>query len=136
VLLSVSPVDPLDIFRGQYVDLRYDIGSIPLDDLGSGLADPRPGYVVYASLDTTGGLGSVSMLSADRPARGFYVRGTIERVGADSIFVSYGIESFFVREGLGPEIEQNLRRDARAKVVVDSSGNAVLVGLIAGGKEY
>jgi len=34
VLLRTAPVDPRDIFRGDYVSLRYDISTLDLDGLG------------------------------------------------------------------------------------------------------
>ncbi len=34
VLLRTVPVDPRDIFRGDYVSLDYEIGSLSLDELG------------------------------------------------------------------------------------------------------
>lgn len=30
ILLKVQPVDPRDFLRGQYVQLKYDIGTIPV----------------------------------------------------------------------------------------------------------
>ena len=34
VLLKTEPVDPRDIFRGDYVQLRYEISTINLDEMG------------------------------------------------------------------------------------------------------
>ena len=34
ILLRTAPVDPRDIFRGDYVSLRYDISTLDLDGLG------------------------------------------------------------------------------------------------------
>ena len=44
VQLAVVPVDPLDLARGAYVDLRYELESLPLPD---GLDE---GDVVYVEL--------------------------------------------------------------------------------------
>ena len=35
ILLRTAPVDPRDIFRGDYVNLSYDISSLDLDSLGA-----------------------------------------------------------------------------------------------------
>ncbi len=34
ILLRTAPVDPRDIFRGDYISLRYDISTLDLDDVG------------------------------------------------------------------------------------------------------
>jgi uncharacterized membrane-anchored protein len=43
--------------------------------------------------------------------------------------VSYGIESYFVPEGTGREIEQQLG-DIKMRVTVDGEGRAAIVGLV------
>lgn len=52
VRLATAPVDPRDIFRGDYVILTYDISRLPLDRLG--VDDPesyREGETVYVGLE-------------------------------------------------------------------------------------
>ena len=51
VTLEIRPVDPLSLFRGNYVDLRYDIGlprDAPDDDgaVYAVFADERPGRLL------------------------------------------------------------------------------------------
>jgi uncharacterized membrane-anchored protein len=49
--------------------------------------------------------------------------------------VRYGIESYFVRQGMGPKLEAMAReRKLAALVAVDKSGTAAIKGLIIDGK--
>ncbi|KAF0145038.1 MAG: hypothetical protein FD156_1365 [Nitrospirae bacterium] len=49
VLLRTAPVDPRDIFRGDYVQLSYDITNLDLDIL-SAKEDFRPNEKIYVAL--------------------------------------------------------------------------------------
>jgi uncharacterized membrane-anchored protein len=62
-----------------------------------------------------------------RPTDGIYLRGRIK----NRFSIEYGIESFFVQEGVGLEYEKAVRnKSLSAEVVVDSKGNAMLKGLV------
>ena len=52
----------------------------------------------------------------------------------DVLQVEYGIESFFVPEGRGRTVEQ--ARDIKVRLAVDSSGNAVIKGLLLDGSPF
>ena len=49
------------------------------------------------------------------------------------ISVVYGIESYFVPEGKGKDIEKNRGKDLAVKVSVDKFGNAVIKSLVKKG---
>jgi hypothetical protein len=48
--------------------------------------------------------------------------------------VEYGIESYFVPEGSGHIIEE--ARNVKVRVAIDSSGNAVIKGLLVDGEPF
>ena len=50
ILLKSAPVDPRDMFRGDYVTLAYDISTIDLDKLGTGERF-KLNHTIYATLD-------------------------------------------------------------------------------------
>lgn len=116
-LLRVEPFDPVDPFRGAYVDLRYP-----------GF-EPRRGAAgdtkVYVPLVRDGrawrGGGSV----AGRPGRGPFVAC---RDGATR--PSCGIESLFLSEESARRAERELAGGrALARVRIDGEGRAALLGL-------
>ncbi|MEJ2696281.1 MAG: GDYXXLXY domain-containing protein [Candidatus Sulfobium sp.] len=77
ILLRTAPVDPRDIFRGDYVNLRYEITNLDLDTLG---AKPgmKPNDVVYVGLggEPDGTYKAVSV-SAVPPAGGKFIQGRV-----------------------------------------------------------
>lgn len=118
-LLRVQPVDPIDPFRGAYVDLDYpDLG---LDDEradDSGAEGP-----VYVTLRRDGEVWKASGDSRSRPDATPYLR------CADRDWrVRCGIESLFLPQDEAREMEQRVATgDAVAVIRVDSRGNAALV---------
>jgi uncharacterized membrane-anchored protein len=134
VLLRVVPVDPRDMFRGDYVILSYEFtrvwpGQIP------GLAAPAPGgplqgqdRTVYVSLarEPDGRHWRAAGFSVERPQSGVFLRGTLNRWG----MLEFGIESYYVQQGTGREYEEAIRsRRLSAEVAVAPDGKAALRAL-------
>jgi uncharacterized membrane-anchored protein len=134
VLLRVMPVDPRDMFRGDYVTLSYEFSRLP----GGGVPglgprqydrhDDRQGQTIYVSLvlEPDGKHWRAERFSIDRPTSGKYICGTIARWDR----VEYGIESYFVQEGKGHYYEDAVRRrQLSAVVALSPDGRAALRGL-------
>lgn len=118
VTLPIRPVDPLAIFRGNYVDLVYDI-SLPI---GPDERD-RSVYAVFAD----GRPGRLVRISDDRPelADGeFCIRA---RTGYDTVALPH-LEQFFVTPERGRELEMHLT-ELLAVIKVTDGCRAVLVDL-------
>ena len=131
ILLRVVPVDPRDIFRGDYVTLNYEFSRVPsegIPGLGSASHHRRrdwQGKTVFVSLvpEEDGKHWQALRYSTERPTSGRYIRGTI--VGWNSI--QYGIESYYVQEGQGREYEDAVRsKKLSAEVALAADGRAVL----------
>jgi uncharacterized membrane-anchored protein len=137
IVLPVVPVDPRDIFRGDYVTLADEISNVPAQLL-SGPAPRRnaPFYVTLAK-NPEGNWTPVKVTSAwpgeTDPGR-IVLQARSRTSYPASTWVRYGIESYFVREGEGRRLE-DLARSKRVAVraAVDSSGNAAIKGLIIDG---
>ena len=135
LLLRVVPVDPRDLFRGDYVILGYDFSRIPPEGIQGlpkrpdyGNRRERRGQTVYVSLaaEPDGEHWRAEKFSIHRPSGGKFLRGTI--TGWNRI--EFGIESFYVPEGEGLKYERAIRgRGLSAEVAVISDGTAVLRGL-------
>ena len=126
VRLRVIPIDPRDLFRGEYVILGYDISRLPRH---STLGVPSPGDIVYVELNRKQGSTEWEAVkwSRHRPTRGIFLRGTVQSYSR----VEYGIESYFVEEGQGPEYERAVRSgDLYADIVVDDEGRGIVRKLI------
>ncbi len=144
--LPVVPVDPRDLFRGDYVILGYDIGSIaaPKDVLArTDLAQP---FYVRIEKGADGRFAG-TLAGPDRPAvgpgqhaalararhAGKAARQTAETAGR--LPVRYGIESYFIPEGTGRALEtQATERRLATLVAVGQSGELAIKGLLVDGK--
>jgi len=144
VLLRVVPVDPRDMFRGDYVVLGYDISRVPpggIDGIPQAgnwwsrranrdqwLAD----RIVYATLepDADGRHWKAGAVSVNKPDSGKFIRGTYAlQYGQNPI--QFGIEAYYVEEGHGLELER-LRnaRQLSAEIALAPWGQAKLVRLV------
>jgi uncharacterized membrane-anchored protein len=143
IVLPIVPVDPRDFFRGQYVRLDYPAGRVALAP-ADGVPVKR-NETLYVTLEKTAEGGwrpvdvSRTLRREDNPdrivlkARSLWDAPVHDRwIGAT---VRYGIESYFVRQGMGPKLEAMAReRKLAALVAVDKSGTAAIKGLIIDGK--
>lgn len=150
IILPVVPVDPRDLFRGDYVVLGYTISPIKRSDLADAAAfdTVTKGSTVYVTLqpipDGTWKVASVDSPFPSLPGHGNvvlsgrvrYKRGEVTEV-AQEIDVSFGIERYFVPEGTGKALEAKVRdNQIQAIVAVDRDGNAAIKGLIVGGERH
>lgn len=129
VWLKVLPVDPRDMFRGDYVILSYDMSRLPSELLPSpDSADPIPEKAVYVTLvpDADGKHYRADQYSRQRPASGLYLAGQQTSWGR----IEYGIESYYVQAGTGTEYEEAFRNGTlSAEVAVSPDGQAGLKSL-------
>lgn len=136
VVLKTRPIDPRDLFRGDYVILRYEIGSIDLSAYSVDASTFSAGDSAYLALDIVDGYGNPRSIAHQPPDEGLFIKGEITRVSQNALSVTYGIETYFVPEGKGREIER-LRGDRlEVKVAVDSFGNTLIKYLIVDGEQF
>lgn len=151
VILETLPIDPRSLFRGDYVILNYAINTLRSPDL-PGVAGFRVNETIYVRLRQ--GEPFWQPVSVHRempsPAAGeVVVRGRVvfanpgavdpesgQREPYQELYVRYGIESYFVPEGEGRELEQP-RQDAELsmRVAVDRFGNAGIKAVLINGQE-
>jgi uncharacterized membrane-anchored protein len=149
IVLPVVPVDPRSLFRGDYVILSYEAQRVPTGLLSDELYAQRPGsfYVTLAKTGDTWAPVAASMKpgqpAADqitllaRTRNGYWPPRPTDPASktGPTIFVRYGIESYFVPEGKGRALEKLAGEKKLAAVVaVDAKGNAAIKGLMIDGK--
>lgn len=136
VFLRTMPVDPYDILSGYHVVLSYEISDPPWP---GGKPELRPGEPIYVVLmPGKDGVWHAESAALRRPAT-VPSDAVVIKGKADGRRVRYGIESYFIPEGKGKEIEEGLRAQrqrARMEVKVDSFGNSALVRMHVGDKTY
>jgi uncharacterized membrane-anchored protein len=145
ITLKVIPVDPRDLFRGDYVVLSYDIsrldaGALEGDD-GFSFAEP-----IYVSI-REGAEGWEARAIHREPPEGdaLFLRGHVYDVRSGTgqcdaaecpaYMAEYNLEQFFVPEGKGRELE-TLRNDQRMSVdvAVAENGRSALKRLLVDGE--
>ena len=128
VLFRVIPVDPRDMFRGDYVILRYEFSNISPAG-GDIYAAESAGREIYVTLvaDSDGRHWSANSATFERPASGRYMKGKVAGPGN----VEFGIESYFVQEGKGKEYEEaRTAHRLSAVVALTEDGEARLKDLV------
>ncbi len=136
VVLETMPVDPRDLFRGDYVILSYDASILDLAVLPNDLKQPAHGQTVYVVLTTEGPHATPKAVYVVRPSQEtIFLKGRIEWVQERRIRVEYGIESFFVPEGKGHPLERARGKSLEVVAAVDRSGRAAIKSVRLNGKD-
>jgi len=132
VVLQTVPVDPRDIFRGDYVMLRYEIST--LSNI-PGLPMVKEGDKAYVRLEQRDDVWEATYVSRTlREDWAFFIAGDVTDVRDNRISMEYGIEAYFVPEGEGRAIER--ADDLKVRVTIDRSGKAVIKNLIVDGETF
>ena len=150
IVMAVQPVDPRDLFRGDYVILGYGLSPVTMSEQSNGapLSGIDRGKPVYATVhpgpDNTW---TVSSLSSKHPqtvaSTDVVIKGIVQhrwdgaKTGDVQFTVKYGIESYFVPEGTGKAIEENVREHkTQAVIAIAADGTAAIKGLIIDGERH
>ena len=132
VVLQTAPVDPRDIFRGDYVTLRYKIST--LSNM-PGLQTVKEGEKAYVRLEQRGDIWEATEVSrVYRENWPVLISGEVTNIRDDRTIMEYGIESYFVPEGKGREIER--AENIKVRVSIDRSGKAIIENLILDGAPF
>lgn len=143
VTLKVVPVDPRDLFRGDYVVLNYEISRLDIARL-DGTNTLAPGNTIYVRLRRAGDTWTAvalsdthetpsnteislkaQVLSMDAPGNG----------ASQFVTLSFGIESYFVPQGTGLAIEEAARKGTISiDAAVDDKGRAAIKAIRQDGK--
>ncbi|MBA3348481.1 MAG: GDYXXLXY domain-containing protein [Actinobacteria bacterium] len=122
IRLRAQPVDPLDIFRGNYVVLRYDISSLQV------VREVRRGGQLCADLfQSSADTYSARFAYPDPPPEGKTIcgRARSDARGGESVGIEYGIETYYASADRAREIESSIGSgQAYAVLDLDDDGSA------------
>ena len=149
IRLRTEPVDPRDLFRGDYVILAYPISTVE----AAGQPGFQRGERVYVSLGRDEqGFAKATGVTRDWPKAGDGIVVIAGRVTANSacatnangdvdcsgrrnrLRIAYGLESYFVPQGEGKAIETTDKARIEVVAAVSSSGEAAIKRLLIDGK--
>jgi uncharacterized membrane-anchored protein len=121
IRLRARPVDPLDVFRGNYVVLRYDI-SEPVAGV-----QVRRGETVCVGLTEQNGVwgGNFGVPDRDGADTAICGRARADAAAGERVSVEYGIETYYANAERAREIEESIGRgELYAIVDLDEDGSA------------
>lgn len=135
VVLETRPIDPRDLFRGDYVVLTYEIELLSVSELSWVAEELTSGSAVWVQLVPTGDYHeAVSVWDEPVDIGDPMIRGTVEYVTTEQLVVDYNINEYFIPEGRGYEIENASLVDV--VVAVSDDGVAVIDYLIVDGERW
>lgn len=151
VRLKTVPVDPRDLFRGDYVVLAYPISTVEGPVGGDG--GFKRGDAVFVTLTRDAeGFAQARAVARTRPtlANGeVAIAGRVQSTGACALNdageadcasgrrrlrIAYGLESYFVPQGEGRAIETTPRARIEVIAAISAGGEAAIKRLLIDGK--
>jgi uncharacterized membrane-anchored protein len=157
VLMKAVPVDPRDLFRGEYVRLSTPANSLivaqrPASSLSNGAGVPvvgqwwdnaegerdrqMRGSLVYVQLAPAEGAEYNAGTISRTPVEGAVnLRGRIRSAAGGTMRVDYGLDAFYMQEGTARPVEDAIRanRNVQMEVAIAASGRARIRNLLIDG---
>lgn len=147
VLLKIEPVDPRDLLRGDYIILGYEISRIPVKMIANippgKLSSDDTSIVVRLKkgadgywAPTTAWFGKAPMpATADEADIAGHVAAGWDLGEGTTIAPDYGIERFYLPEGEGMAIQNDMRvRPFGIRLALAGDGTAQIKALVDGDK--
>ena len=140
--LRTAPIDPRDMFRGDYVRLNYEISRVAANSLKdvASVGGLKKGAKIYVSLkEGPNGLYELADAGLEKPANSMYLAGRLPYPYrtlqvSNPIWIKYGIEAYFVEQGRGRAIEKrrgnwaDVQIPLEMEIAVSPGGKAVIRG--------
>lgn len=145
ILIKARAYDPRDIFRGDYIQLSYDINEISIEKIDKDVSDLLKNQTgdlykadLYVSLTKNGKYHVVKEVSLHKPKESIYIKAKLSYVLWDEkeaseirgIFVEYPLDKYFVEENTGKELEEKVQRGEAYSRIKVFGGYAVLVDVL------
>ncbi|MEO5759809.1 MAG: GDYXXLXY domain-containing protein [Mesorhizobium sp.] len=146
VLLKVEPIDPRDLLRGDYIVLGYEISRIPVKliaNIPAGLSTDDTSVVVRLKKGADGYWTSTAAWFGKAPAAAAadeadivgHVAAGWDLSEGNTIAPDYGIERFYLPEGEGMAIQNDMRvRPFGIRLAIAGDGTAQIKALVDGDK--
>lgn len=139
VRLQTVPVDPSNLFYGDYVDLDFEAENIAIDVVekslrkrlednttGSYSQDDSKVYILLAySYETD--THKVTRLTVSKPKSGTYIKGILNPyINDGKVKVSIPIEQYYLEDDTGSKLEDKARKGELIATIKVRNGYAIL----------
>jgi uncharacterized membrane-anchored protein len=139
VRLQTVPVDPSDLFYGDYVDLDFEAENIPINvvekSLRKKLEDnttgsyPQDSLKVYIHLAYSNETDThkATNVSQKKPRSGTYIKGILDPyIYEGKVRVSIPIEKYYLEDDTGSKLEDKARKGQLVATIKVYKGYAIL----------
>lgn len=131
IKVKTVPVDPRDLFRGNYARLNYEFSRVSKSQIVHA-EKIRQGEVVYVSLQPgKNGLYEFHSASLTKPETGIFLRGRIEKNWSQQMRINYGIEAYFAPKDEALRLEKELRQGGIATLKVAGNGRSRIASILS-----
>ncbi len=126
ILLRTAPVDPRDLFRGDYVRLSYEISTLALDQLGVKGGNFKPGQVVYVGLEKNPD-GTFKAVSVDtiQPWNQKFIQGRVRYESSNSRWEVSLMDDEGNTHTLKPQFFWGFKKGDRITFCLDNNNNVL-----------
>lgn len=123
IAVHAMPVDPWDLFRGDYITIEYEFSRIRSPGVGMFKAG-SPVFVVLSKSGDTWVMSRVTKKPCPLASGQIGLKGRVKYASDNEITVNYGLERVYIEEGRGRELSDSAGFEV--KLVVDRSGHGVI----------
>ncbi|MEH7081999.1 GDYXXLXY domain-containing protein [Neobacillus drentensis] len=138
MILQTKPLDPSDVFRGDYVTLKYEAEEVPKklveQSVVTRLQDRGGEFEVYVLMEKKNGVHTPFKVTLTKPDKGEFLNGTISYIDKDNqgqeiAFISYDLDNYYLEDNTGTEWEKaSAKGEILAKLKVNN-GYAILTDI-------
>lgn len=138
ITLQTKPVDPTDLFRGDYVALRYEAEDVPMqfvdEAVVSKLGNSWGEIEVYVLFEEKNGVHIPMEVTLEKPDKGTFLKGTVilfdkTDSGKEFVRIEYGLDKYYVKDNTGTEWEKaSAKGKILAKIKVNK-GYGIITGI-------
>ncbi|MFP5115411.1 GDYXXLXY domain-containing protein [Bacillaceae bacterium C204] len=138
MILQTKPLDPSDVFRGDYVTLRYEAEEVPIKLVEPSIVtrlQARGGeFEVFVLMQKKEGVHTPVKVTLSKPEKGKYLNGTISYIdknnqGQETAFISYDLDNYYLEDNTGTKWEKaSAKGEILAKLKVNN-GYAILTDI-------
>lgn len=138
MILQTKPLDPSDLFRGDYVILQYEAEEVPIkfvdEAVVKGLQNRWGELEVYVLMEKKDGVHTPIKVTLEKPTKGVFLKGTLnytdkDNNGQEIAFIQYNLDNYYLEDNTGTEWEKaSAKGEILAKLKVNN-GYAVLTDI-------
>jgi uncharacterized membrane-anchored protein len=138
IVLQTKPLDPSDLFRGDYVTLQYEAEEVPIKLVDKAvvtqLQNRGGGFEVFVLLEKKNGVHTPIKVSLEKPDKGVFLKGTMQyndkdTNGQEIAFIEYNLDNYYLEDNTGTKWENaSAKGEILAKLKVNN-GYGVLTDI-------